>query len=282
MKALGERPSDERTVLQCRHVLERHKRTAHILQTINGIWNTRGVLLKSSTLMDANLNGAPSFTKNSIGERGQEMRQGRKGQQWYVGIKCHIGVDIDSGQVRMVRGISGSLYDVMGVEGSLRDTGREVYADASYIDACKCPNNWAGVKSKRAKRRDKGYKLDLIKLIFGFGSNTRSVRSSTSSTTSRSTSVGSITTQRNCIPCLRWLIYCWCEANRWAQWLECVGRLLSQTNTRPDQIRRLEDRAQSAIYNVTFQQYNTSAYRREKLEIPTPDISKLFGHAKFS
>jgi hypothetical protein len=42
---------------------------------------------------------APSSTKNEKGERDPEMHQTKKGNQWYFGMKVHIGVDKDTGLI---------------------------------------------------------------------------------------------------------------------------------------------------------------------------------------
>jgi IS5 family transposase len=52
------------------------------------------------------------FDQERSGERDPEMKQSRKGQQWYFGMKCHIGVDLESGLVHTVRGTSGAVNDV--------------------------------------------------------------------------------------------------------------------------------------------------------------------------
>ena len=90
-----ERLPDESTILRFRHVLEKHKLAAQILQTVNDLLSAKGVMLKSGTVVDATLIAAPSSTKNSSSERDPEMKQSRKGQQWYFGMKCHIGVDMN-------------------------------------------------------------------------------------------------------------------------------------------------------------------------------------------
>ena len=41
----------------------------------------------------------PSSIKNRSGERDPEMHQTRKDQQWYFGLKAHIGVDSKEGHV---------------------------------------------------------------------------------------------------------------------------------------------------------------------------------------
>lgn len=112
LEGWDERLPDESTILRFRHVLERYKLAAQILQAVNDLLSAKGVMLKSGTVVDATLIAAPSSTKNKSGERDPEMKQSRKGQQWYFGMKCHIGVDADSGLVHTVRGTSGAVSDV--------------------------------------------------------------------------------------------------------------------------------------------------------------------------
>jgi IS5 family transposase len=118
-------------------VLEKHKLAAQILQTVNDLLSAKGVMLKGGSVVDATLIAAPSSTKNSSGERDPEMKQSRKGQQWYFGMKCHIGVDIESGLVHTVRGTSGAVNDVTEANSLVRPSDREVYADAGYRGADK-------------------------------------------------------------------------------------------------------------------------------------------------
>ena len=44
-------------------------------------------------IVDATIIAAPSSTKNQAGERDPEMKQTKKGGQWYFGMKAHVGVD---------------------------------------------------------------------------------------------------------------------------------------------------------------------------------------------
>ena len=62
----------------------------------------RGLLLKKGTVVDATLIAAPPSTKNQERKRDPEMSSTRKGNQWYFGMKAHIGVDADSGVVHSV------------------------------------------------------------------------------------------------------------------------------------------------------------------------------------
>ncbi len=70
-------------------------------------------MLRAGTVVDATLISAPSSTKNASGERDPERHQGKKGKQWYFGMKAHIGVDADSGLVHTVRGTAGNVGDVL-------------------------------------------------------------------------------------------------------------------------------------------------------------------------
>lgn len=90
---------DETTMLNFRHLLERHGLAAKILTAVNADLSKRGLLLRQGTMVDATIIHAPSSTKNSSGTRDPEMHQTKKGNQWFFGLKAHIGVDRDSGLV---------------------------------------------------------------------------------------------------------------------------------------------------------------------------------------
>ncbi|MBQ0946198.1 IS5 family transposase [Ideonella sp. 4Y16] len=161
LEGWDERLPDESTILRFRHVLEKHKLAAQILQTVNDLLSAKGVMLKSGTVVDATLIAAPSSTKNSSGERDPEMKQSRKGQQWYFGMKCHIGVDIESGPVHTVKGTSGAVNDVIEANSLVRESDREVFADAGYQGAGKRPDARGDVTWHIAMRPGLRRTLDL-------------------------------------------------------------------------------------------------------------------------
>ena len=165
LEGWDERLPDESTILRFRHVLEKHKLAAQILQTVNDLLSAKGMMLKGGSVVDATLIAAPSSTKNSSGERDPQMKQSRKGQQWYFGMKCHIGVDIESGLVHTVRGTSGAVNDVTEANSLVRPSDREVYADAGYRGADKRPDARAGVSWNIAMRPGKRRTLDQTKPI---------------------------------------------------------------------------------------------------------------------
>ena len=64
---------DESTILRFRHLLEEQGLSQQIMATINATLETKGLMLKVGTVVDASLIAAPSSTKNSSGERDPEM-----------------------------------------------------------------------------------------------------------------------------------------------------------------------------------------------------------------
>ena len=147
-----DRLPDESTILRFRHVLEKHKLAERILATVNLLLGAKGLMLRSGTVVDATLISAPSSTKNASGERDPEMHQSKKGQQWFFGMKAHIGVDADSGLVHTVRGTSGNVNDVVEANSLLHGQETDVFADAGYQGAHKRPDAKEDVKWHVAMR----------------------------------------------------------------------------------------------------------------------------------
>ena len=71
---------------------------------INGYLGDRGLSPRQGTIVDATLINAPSSTKNKERKRDPEMHQTKKGNQYYFGMKAHIGVDDESKSVRRSEG----------------------------------------------------------------------------------------------------------------------------------------------------------------------------------
>ncbi|TCP39290.1 DDE family transposase [Rhodovulum marinum] len=87
---------DETTILNFRHLLERHGLTEAIFADVNAHLADKGITLRSGTLVDATIIDAPSSTKNKAGARDPEMSSTKKGNTWYFGMKAHFGVDAES------------------------------------------------------------------------------------------------------------------------------------------------------------------------------------------
>lgn len=150
---------DESTILRFRHLLEENNLSIQLLATINATLATKGLMLKSGTVVDATLIAAPSSTKNSTGERDPQMHQTKKGNQWHFGMKAHIGVDADSGLVHTVIGTAANVHDVTQGHGLLHGNEQVVFADAGYQGATKRPEA-TGVDWHVAMRPGKRRALD--------------------------------------------------------------------------------------------------------------------------
>ena len=158
------RMPDESTILRFRHLLEEHKLGIELLVTINATLASKGLMLKTGTVVDATLIAAPSSTKNSTAERDAEMHQTKKGNQWHFGMKAHIGVDADSGLVHTVIGTAANVNDVTLGHGLLHGDETVVFADAGYQDAAKRPEA-TGVDRHVAMRPGKRRALDRQTLL---------------------------------------------------------------------------------------------------------------------
>jgi len=90
---------DETTILNFRRLLEAHGLAAEMLNAVNTHLQRNGMSLRAGTIVDVTIIHAPSSTKNADKARDPEMHQTRKGNQWYFGMKAHIGVDELSGLV---------------------------------------------------------------------------------------------------------------------------------------------------------------------------------------
>ena len=126
---------DETTILNFRRLLETHELAPQILERVNGHLARKGQSLKAGTIVDATIIAAPSSTKNQDGERDPEMHQTKKGNQWYFGMKAHIGVDEESGLVHHVECTAANVADVTQVHKLLHGKEDTVCGDSGYTGA---------------------------------------------------------------------------------------------------------------------------------------------------
>ncbi len=137
---------DETTILNFRHLLEANELAPEILRRVNAYLSRKGLLLKRGSIVDATIIAAPSSTKNADGERDPEMHQTKKGNQWYFGMKAHIGVDADSGLVHTVTTTAANEADIEQVDELLHGKEEVVHADAGYTGATSgsSARTWSG------------------------------------------------------------------------------------------------------------------------------------------
>jgi IS5 family transposase len=123
---------DATTLLKFRRLLETHDLCQGLFAAINADLTARGLLLREGTLVDATLIAAPPSTKNKEKQRDPEMHQTRKGNQWYFGMKAHIGADRDSKLVHTVVVTAANVADITKTAELLHGQEKQVHADAGY------------------------------------------------------------------------------------------------------------------------------------------------------
>lgn len=130
-----DRIPDETTILNFRHLLERHGLTEAIFAAVNVHLADKGITLRSGTLVDATIIDAPSSTKNKAGARDPEMSSTKKGNDWYFGMKAHVGVDAVSGVVHSLDTSTAKLHDSQVWDDLLHGAETSVWADKGYVSA---------------------------------------------------------------------------------------------------------------------------------------------------
>ena len=134
-----EQVPDATTLLHFRHLLEKHQLGEKLLEAQNEIFEEEGWIMRGGSIVDATIIAAPSSTKNATGERDPEMHQTKKGNQWYFGMKAHIGVDAGTGYVHSLTCTAANVHDLDEVASLVRADDEVVYVDAGYQGAHKRP-----------------------------------------------------------------------------------------------------------------------------------------------
>lgn len=149
---------DATTLLKFRHLLEEHKLTKAIFEEVKTMLTEQNIFMKEGTIVDATIIAASSSTKNKQKERDPEMHQTKKGNQYYFGMKAHIGADMDSGVVHSVVATAANVADITQSEHLLHGEEKAGFFDAGYTGvqkreeiAAKYPHVQFHVALKRGK-----------------------------------------------------------------------------------------------------------------------------------
>lgn len=127
-----ERVPDGTTLLRFRRLLEKHQLGEKLFATVGQVLQARGMKVGTGTIVDATIIGAPSSTKNADNKRDPEMHQTRKGQQWYFGMKMHIGVDSRTGLAHSAVVTAANVHDKHPLPNLLHGNEQRVYGDSAY------------------------------------------------------------------------------------------------------------------------------------------------------
>ena len=134
-----EQVPDATTLLAFRHLMEKHDLGEKLFAAQNAMFDEQGWIMRGGSIVDATIIAAPSSTKNTAGERDPEMHQTKKGNQWYFGMKAHIGVDAGTGYVHSLTATAANVHDLDEAVNLVRADDTVVYVDAGYQGAQKRP-----------------------------------------------------------------------------------------------------------------------------------------------
>jgi transposase, IS5 family len=130
---LGREPvPDETTICKFRHLLEAHQLGEHLFARIGAYLAQQGLQVSRGTIVDATIIAAPSSTKNRQKARDPEMHQTKKGNQWYFGMKAHIGVDSRTKLIHSVAATAANVHDSQVLPQLLHGQETRVGGDAAY------------------------------------------------------------------------------------------------------------------------------------------------------
>ena len=130
---------DATTLLKFRHMLEANKLGEKIFADVNSRLDKAGLMMHGGTIVDASLIAAPKSTKNQDGRRDPEMHQTKKGNEWYFGMKVHVGADAGSGYVHTITGTPANMHDVSETANLIREDDEVVYGDSGYLGTASQP-----------------------------------------------------------------------------------------------------------------------------------------------
>lgn len=189
---LGREPApDETTVCNFRHLLERYGLGQRLFEAVNVYLAGRGLKIARGTIVDATIINAPCSTKNVAGERDPEMRQTKKGNQWYFGMKGHFGVDSKLKLIHSVAATAANVHDSQVLPKLLHGNETLVWGDSAYAGQTETIHGIATQardftqkkasrhkplsSAERAKNRNKSrirakgeHPIGVIKRVFGF------------------------------------------------------------------------------------------------------------------
>ena len=183
---------DATTLLKLRKLLHEHKLGEALFAKVGQQLQERGFKVNTGTIVDATIIAAPSSTKNADKARDPDMHQTRKGQQWYFGMKLHIGVDSQSGLAHSAVVTAANVHDKHPLPDLLHGNEQRVYGDSAYAsqkaliwgkapqakDFTNQRTRRCGVvdETQRSKNRNKSrirarveHVFGVVKRLWGFG-----------------------------------------------------------------------------------------------------------------
>ena len=146
---LGREPvPDETTVCRLRHLLEAHNLGRRRFDEVQRHLAEKGLKVTTGTIVDATIINAPASTKNAQKARDPEMHQTKKGNQWYFGMKAHLGVDSRTKLIHAAVATPANVADSTVLPELLHGNETRVWGDQAYR------GQRAAIRQKAPQARD--------------------------------------------------------------------------------------------------------------------------------
>lgn len=126
------RAPDETTICRFRHLLERENLGSALFEYVLEYLEVNGIKVGRGTIVDATIISAPPSTKNKDQKRDPDMHQTKKGNQWFFGMKAHIGVDSRTKVIHAVVATAANVHDSHCLPDLLHGEETKVWGDSAY------------------------------------------------------------------------------------------------------------------------------------------------------
>ena len=124
---------DETTICKFRHLMEKNNLGDELFRLVNVYLSENGLKLSRGTIVDATIISAPTSTKNRDKQRDPDMHQTKKGNQWYFGMKTHIGVDSKTKLIHSIVVTPANVHDSRVAGDLLHGDETRVWGDSAYV-----------------------------------------------------------------------------------------------------------------------------------------------------
>jgi len=160
---LGREPvPDESTILNFRHLLEQHQLGDALFQAVGVYQQAHCRRIAGGAIVDPSIISAPSPTRNQDKARDPDMHQTRKGNQWYFGMRTHIGVNSKIKQIHSISVTAANVHSQV-LDGLLHRDETRVWDDSA------CTKQYEERKHTKSRVRAKvEHVFAVIKRVFGF------------------------------------------------------------------------------------------------------------------
>lgn len=123
---------DETTILNFRRMVEKHQLSEVLFNDINAYLVERGIAVSQGSMVDATIISASGSTRNKDKARDPDMHSTRKNNQYFFGMKIHIGTDVNSNAIHSATVTAANVADITELPNLLRAEDKVIFADAGY------------------------------------------------------------------------------------------------------------------------------------------------------